>query len=305
MKIRTGVRHVREGSRNIIRNGWMTFASASAISISLFILGVFLLLALNVNHLADQIEKQVEINVYLELDTPHAVIDDIEKQIAALPEVSKVTFVSKEEGLKQWKKKFGKDGDDIFAGYEGDDNPLNDSFIVEVYKPRDVAKTADTIKALNAGRDPAPIYKAAYGKGTVEKLFKVTRIVRNGGLVVVVLLAFTAVFLIANTIKLTIIARRREIGIMKLVGATNQFIRWPFFIEGALLGFFGSILPVVLLLAGYGKLVDLTKTDAGMFMVDFLALSQVSLPIIGLLGGLGIAIGIWGSTISVRKYLKV
>jgi cell division transport system permease protein len=305
MKISTLVRHVREGARNVIRNGWMTFASISAISISLFILGIFLLLALNVNYLASQIESQVEIRVYLEVNTPQDQIAAVQNEIAALPDVSRVRFVSKEEGLNMMREKLGEDGKELLEGFDGDNNPLYDSYTVEVRDPYLVGQVADQIMALNEGKNPPPIYKVSYGKGTVEALFKVTKVVRNIGLVFVVLLSSTAMFLISNTIKLTILARRKEIGIMKLVGATNSFIRWPFFIEGALLGLIGSAIPVIVLLYGYSQLVAYTRLELGLMLIELIPVEQLVAVVTGLLTGIGLMIGIWGSLMSVRKYLRV
>lgn len=305
MKISTAARHIREGAKNVIRNGWMTFASTSAIAISLFILGVFLLLAMNVNNLADQIESQIEIRVYLELDTSKEAITSLQNEIGSMPEVSKVIFVSKEEGLEFLRAKLGEDGNTLLEGYEGDNNPLFDSFTVEVNEPRQVEAAADKISAINEAKTPNPIFKVSYGKGTVETLFKATRAVRDIGLVLVAGLAFTAMFLIANTIKLTILNRRREIGIMKLVGATNSFIRWPFFIEGALLGIVGSTIPVAILLYGYSRLIYSTKIELGLMLIQLLPMDEIGYQIAGLLLTIGIVIGIWGSTISVRKFLKV
>jgi cell division transport system permease protein len=305
MKIRTGLRHLREGTKNVVRNGWMTFASVSSISISLFILGLFLLMSLNVNYLADQIEKQVEIRVYLEVGTGDDVIQQLQDKIRSMPQVADVKFVSKEEGLQYLRDRLGESGKELLQGFEGDNNPLNDSFTVTVKEPRDVADTAAAIEALNNGQFPQPINKVSYGKGTVESMFKVTEIVRNVGLVLVLLLGITAIFLIANTIKLTIINRRREISIMKLVGATNSFIRWPFFIEGALLGLLGSLIPVGVLLYGYWALLHTSQLDLNLMMIKLLPFSDVSYVLAGLLLGLGIVIGVWGSLLSVRKYLRV
>lgn len=228
MKISTFSRHLREGTKNVVRNGWMTFASISSIAISLFILGIFVLITLNVNDIASQIEDQVEINVYLEVNTPQDQITELQSQIQAINGVKTIKFVSKEEGLVYLRQKLGESGKALLDGFEGENNPLNDAFTVEVDDPRNVAVVADQISALNTGKDPKPIYKVNYGKGTVEALFKVTQIVRWVGFGIVILLSFTAVFLIANTIKITILARRKEISIMKMVGATNSFIRWPF-----------------------------------------------------------------------------
>ncbi|MDF2813891.1 MAG: cell division protein FtsX [Paenibacillus sp.] len=305
MKIRTFVRHLREGVRNVVRNGWMTFASIGAISISLFILGVFLILAMNVNYLATQIESQVEIRVYLEVNTPEDQVNAVRTQIAAIPEVGVITYVSKEDGIKILREKLGEDGRDLLDGFDGENNPLNDSFTVEVTDPHVVSTVAEQIGAINKGKDPQPIYKVSYGKGTVETLFKITEIVRNVGLVFVALLAFTAMFLISNTIKITIVARRKEIGIMKLVGATNGFIRWPFFIEGGLLGLFGSLIPVVILLYGYMELYNYTKLELGLMLIKLIPIEDLFWSVTGLLLGIGVIIGVWGTLLSVRKFLRV
>lgn len=305
MRISTGIRHLREGSKSVIRNGWMSFASISSIMISLFILGVFLLLSLNINFLAQQIENQVEVRVYLELGTTDEMIAQLKGEIAAIPNVNKVQFVSKDEGLVYLREKLGESGQDLLEGFDGDNNPLNDSFTIEVTEPREVAAVAQKIGQLNNGKEPKPIYRVSYGQGTVESMFKATAIVRNVALVLVAGLALTAMFLIANTIKLTIIARRREISIMKLVGATNSFIRWPFFIEGALLGIFGSIVPVAVLLYGYWQLMRSIQLDLNLLLIQLLPFEAIGLKVGGLLIGIGVIIGIWGSVLSVRKFLRV
>ncbi|WP_409343797.1 permease-like cell division protein FtsX [Paenibacillus sp. MBLB4367] len=305
MKINTLGRHFREGGKNVIRNGWMSFASISAISISLFILGVFLLLAINVNYLAQQIEKQVEIRVFLDVNIPQETITALNSSIGGMTEVSKVTFVSKAEGLKLMRERMGETGKAYLEGLDGDNNPLNDSFTVEVDQPRTVAQVAAAISELNNGKSPKPIVKVSYGQGTVETMFKVTSAIRNVGLVLVGCLALTAMFLISNTIKLTIMARNREIRIMKLVGATNSFIRWPFFIEGVLLGLIGSIIPAGILAYGYWELLHNGQFEMSSFMMQLKPFEEISYPISGLLLGIGVVIGVWGSTISVRKYLKV
>nr|WP_313779915.1 FtsX-like permease family protein [Paenibacillus larvae] len=164
---------------------------------------------------------------------------------------------------------------------------------------------AKKIEDLNGTANPKPIEKVEYGKGSIEKLFQITSIVRNVGLVFVILLSITSIFLISNTIKLTILNRRREISIMKLVGATNQFIRWPFFVEGALLGLIGSLIPIGVLLYGYYEIVISTREDLGLVMINLLTIPEVSYILVGILLAIGIVIGIWGSTLSVRKYLKV
>lgn len=264
-----------------------------------------MLMSLNVNELADQLESQVEVRVFLELDIEQQQIDKVRSHIADLVEVSKVTFVSREEGIEFLREMLGEDGKDLLEGFDGENNPLNDSFTVEVFEPTTVQDVAEKIKAYGNSEAEGLIASVKYGQGTVENLFKVTRAVRNIGLIIVAGLAITAMFLISNTIKVTILARQREISIMKLVGATNYFIRWPFFIEGALIGLIGSIIPVVLLIYGYGQLIHTTQFELGLMMIKLIGLDEVGARISLILIGFGILIGIWGSTISVRKFLKV
>jgi cell division transport system permease protein len=291
MKIRTLGRHIREGGKSIVRNGWMSFASISAIAISLFILGTFYLLVLNVNKLADDVEGQVEIRVYLDVGLRPEQVDAIGFDIGTMPEVTEVNF--------------GEEYRDILEGFEGDENPLPDSYSVKVADPQQVAEVADRIKKMYAGQDPQPILNVQYGEGTVQMLFSITNAVRFIGLVIVVGLGFTAMFLISNTIKMTIVARRREIAIMKMVGATNSFIRWPFFVEGVLLGAVGSAIPVAVLLYGYSWLYEQTQMELGLMLIRLLRWEEIAPMLTTLLFGIGMFIGVFGSVLSVRKFLKV
>lgn len=297
MKIRTMSRHMREGFRNIGRNGWMSFASMSSVAITLFILGVFLLMAMNVNHYADVVEKQVEIRVFLKKDTDPDQTAKVGEKIQALPQVESVTFISKEEGLAKFKESFGENA----YWFEGLDkeNPLSDEFVVKTKDPRDTSVMGEQIKNF-------PFVESVnYGKGMIEKLFSITKAVRNVGVAFIVGLAFTAMFLIANTIKLTIVARRREIEIMKLVGATNAFIRWPFFVEGLLMGMLGAIVPIILLLLGYQYLIRFVQVDLSLYFLELLPLDPLAWQISGLLIGIGAFIGVWGSMMSVHRFLKI
>ncbi|MFC5401702.1 permease-like cell division protein FtsX [Cohnella soli] len=305
MRVSTISRHAREGVKNVGRNGWMTFASMSSIAVSLFILGVFMLLALNVNKLADQLDSQVQISVYLQDGTQKAKEEELERSIKRIPEVKSVTFISKEEGLQRFRDSMGDDGKEALEGYEKENNPLPDAFEIEVFDPQKIGFVAKQIEALNVTDPEKSIDKVKYGKDTIEKLFRITNAVRNIGIFIVLGLAIMAMFLISTTIKMTIIARRREISIMKLVGATNSFIRWPFFIEGAIIGFGGSVLSAIGLLYGYSELVHNTRATVGLYMIEFASMSDVRMLVGGTIIVLGTLLGVWGSTISVRRYLKV
>ncbi|WP_042169970.1 permease-like cell division protein FtsX [Paenibacillus gorillae] len=305
MRFSTLIRHIREGLKSILRNGWMSFASMSSMFISLFLLGVFLIVALNINSLAADFESQVQIRVYLQTDIDQEKKNELQNKIGRMTEVSKVTFVSKEEGLELLRENLGQDGDDLLDGYDKESNPLPDSFTVEVFDPQTIEAAAAQINEINKSDDMKPITKVKYGQGTIETLFKITNAVRNIGLVIVIGLGVTAMFLISNMIKMTIVARRREIGIMKLVGATNAFIRWPFFIEGAIIGVVSSVITTAAVLFSYSELVRLTKVDMGLMLLKLVPVEECGLQVSVLLIGLGTLLGIWGSTISVRKYLKV
>ncbi|MFP3389063.1 permease-like cell division protein FtsX [Brevibacillus sp. SIMBA_040] len=298
MKIRTLGRHVREGVKNLGRNGWMSFASISAVTFTLFILGVFLVLAMNVNFFAQSVEKQVEIRVFMADLTTKENLQQFEQDVRALDKVESVQFISKDEGLKQFRESMG-DKAYLFDGLEKG-NPLPDTFVVKAKMPQDTAVLAAQIKQMKNVRS------LNYGEGTVEKLFAATDTVRNVGIGFIIGLGFTAMFLIANTIKLTIVARRREIEIMKLVGATNWFIRWPFFVEGLLMGITGALIPTVILGVGYYYLLDAIKssfeaTQLFTLLPLFPLVYQVALALLAI----GAFIGIWGSLVSVRRFLRV
>jgi cell division transport system permease protein len=305
MKFSTLVRHLREGGKNVVRNGWMSIASISSIVVSLFILGVFMLLALNVNKLADQLDSQVQIRVYLKLDMERAKIEEVSRAIRRIPELKSVTFVSKAEGLERLRASMDEDDRRALDGYTDETNPLPDAFEIEVYDPQTIAEAARKIEAINVTDPDKPINSVKYGADTVEKLFKITNAVRIIGMIIVAGLAVMAMFLISTTIKLTIVARRREIAIMKMVGATNSFIRIPFFIEGVLIGFLGSVISLAVLLLGYAQLIKTTKEDIGIYMIELATVHEVAWLVAGTILILGTLLGIWGSTISVRKYLKV
>lgn len=299
----TFTRHVREGSKSVFRNGWMSIASISSIVFSLFILGVCMLLSLNIHAMTKQIDNKVQIRVFLKRDVTKEQKDRLATDITAMPEVSKVITVSKEEGMKMLQDTSSEEGKQLLKGYTKETNPLPDSFSVEVHDPATIATVAKKISDINETNDAKPLWNVNYGEGMVDKLLKVTSAVRDFVLVIVVGLAVIAMFLISNTIKVTIMARQRELVIMKLVGATNSFIRGPFFIEGAILGTCGSLITIGLLFYGYQQLMN--KFGWGVQVLKLIPLQDAWLLVGGTLFALGILIGIWGSTLSIRKFLKV
>ncbi|MCL6443324.1 MAG: permease-like cell division protein FtsX [Alicyclobacillus sp.] len=298
MRIRMIARHLRESVKNLIRNGWMSFASISAVAITLLILGVSLVIAMNAQALSKYVEGQLEVDVYLQPKLTDAQGQQIAAQVKQLPGIASVEFVSKEDGFKQLQSSIGKQYEDVLGALEGN-NPLPVQLIVKAADPRETLSVAQEIRSLPG------VQKVNDGKQYVDKLFGFLDVIRNIGFVFVVGLVVTAMFLISNTIRITIFSRRREIEIMKLVGATNWFIRWPFIWEGIIIGVVGTLIPYAILVYGYQSLF--THLSGTFFVLAFplIEASQIASKLALVLFGLGIMIGLWGGIMSVRRFLRV
>ncbi|QSS99600.1 ABC transporter permease [Pontibacillus sp. ALD_SL1] len=297
MKLRTVGRHIREGGKNIYRNGWMTVASIGAVTTTLLLVGIFVALMLNLNQMANNVEDDVEIRVLVDLTAQEEDIQKIEAKIRDITEISSLQFSSKEEELESLMETMGEDGKqwELFE----QDNPLNDVFVVKTADPVDTFDVADEIATFDN------VDEVTYGQQVVEKLLKFTQYARYIGIGLIAGLVFTAIFLISNTIKLTITARSKEIGIMKLVGATNSFIRWPFFIEGMLLGILGSLIPIGVTLGAYYYVYNNLREKINFSFVEIIPFDPLAWQLALILLAIGAFIGVWGSVMSVRKFLKV
>lgn len=297
MKISTLGRHFRESFKNIARNGWMTFASISAVTVTLLLVGVFLVIMMNLNHIADNVQNDVEIKAFLDNAADDADRVSVEKDLKKISGVDTVVFSPRDKELDNLIDDLGENGD-VFKPFE-QDNPLRDAYIIKTKTPEDVVKVAKKIEKIEL------VQSVNYGQGFVENLFSFVDIARNIGLVLIAGLLFTAMFLISNTIKITIVARSKEIEIMRLVGATNSFIRWPFFLEGLWLGVFGSIVPIALISIFYSQLYTWAMPQFTIKYLEMLPTGTFILQVSTVLLLLGAIIGMWGSLMSVRKFLKV
>lgn len=297
MKIRTLSRHVKEGFKNISRNGWMSVASIGAVTVTLILVGAFLALILNLNQIANNIESDVEVKAFIERTADEEDVRALNADLETISGVESVTFASNDEELESLIESMGEEGEAwrLFK----QDNPLTHAFIIKPKVPQDTADIAAEVKTLDNVRE------VTYGKETIDRLFTFNDYARNIGLVLIIGLVLTAIFLISNTIKLTIMARSEEIGIMKLVGATNGFIRWPFFIEGMLLGALGAVVPILLLLIGYNYLENNLRSKISFSFVDFLPFYPFAIQLSLVILLIGVFIGMWGSVMSIRKFLKV
>ncbi|EZP75104.1 cell-division protein [Parageobacillus genomosp. 1] len=297
MRLSTLKRHMRESVKSLGRNGWMTFASISAVTVTLLLVGAFLIVMFNMNHFAKNIENDVEIRVHIDVTANEKNKQALRAQIEKIPQVKEIHYSSKDEELKRLIKSFGEEGSS-FRLFE-QDNPLSDVYVVKTANPVDTIKVAKEIEKLKF------VHKVNYGQGQVEKLFSTLKVARNIGLVLIIGLLFTAMFLISNTIKITIFARRREIEIMRLVGATNGFIRWPFFLEGLWLGVIGAIFPIAAISVVYYNIYKFLEPKITVPFLELLPFNPFMWQISLLLLLVGACIGVWGSIMSVRKFLKV
>lgn len=298
MKGRTLKRHGKEGLKNIARNGWMSFASVSAVTVMLIVVGAFLVLIMNLNHFMNSVEEDVQVRVYVDLTASQEEQEELKGDLEELENVENITYLSKDEGLDRLIDSLGE-GDKYAFESLREENPLNDAFILQATDPQLTKQVAEEAAKLSH------IDKVDYGKQVVDQLFDVTNAMRIIGVILVLGLMFTAMFLISNTIKLTIVARQTEIQIMKLVGATNGFIRWPFFVEGIILGLFGSVLPIVIIVGGYAYIYNNFADRLSIRIAELLPVYPLTLQVSFILLAIGMVVGAWGSLTSVRKFLKV
>lgn len=286
---------LRDAFRSIGRHKSMAFASVFTIAISLFVLGSTLLLVVNSQNLVSEMESQVEINVFLHLDVDRKEALAIQKNIEKLPGFDSLEFIPKEDSLASMQKRFGNDTD--LLGTLGGTNPLPDSYRVKAQNPAQVTSLAKEIEKFSE------VESISYGKDWVDKLVSFTDLVKNIGVAVIIGMLIAGLFLITTTIRLTVFARKKEIGIMKYVGATNWFIRFPFFLEGMLIGFLGAIIAGVVIYFGYGAAVKYVLETIP--FIPVVADYNLLFRIVGMLTIGGTIIGAMGSVIAVRKYLKV
>lgn len=295
MKVRTIEYYIREVFISLRRNNWMSVASIGTVAVSLFIFGMFLMMVMNMNKLAENMESQVQINVYLLDKVDREQARDIEKDLKEIEGVESVGFVTKDEAMERFKDRLGDQKTLLDALDET--NPLPDSFEVTVTNPDLVKSAAEKMEKIDG------VECAKYGQDVMEHLFEITRLLRIFGFTLMLVLAFATLFIISNTIRLTVFARRKEIAIMKYVGATDWFIRWPFVMEGMVLGLFGSIIAAMVLKTAYTAMAEKVYETLAFFPLipeqPFLTYITIVVVISGMV------VGAIGSAVSIKKFLKV
>ena len=291
-------RSIRDSFKSVIRNFSLSLASISCITITLIIVAVSIMASLNVDNFTKEIEKDLTIVVFLENDSTEEDIDNVKKELDGMSNISKYDFQSKQE-VKEKMQKESEVFNTVLDGWEEEESPLKDTFQIKVKNVEKISDTAESIKGIDK------VSVVRYGEGMVDKLIKAFGSIEKATYIVVIALVLVTVFLIINTIKLTISARRREIGIMRLVGASNFTINTPFIIEGMILGVLGSIVPIVF--TTYGYMFFYKHFDGYLFseLIKLIEPEPFIYQVSGIVLIIGIIVGTIGSAGAVRKYLKV
>jgi len=294
---------IKEALGNSKKNFGTTFGGIVTIFLSLLVIGVFMVGSLVIDRIVRGVESEVNIQIFLHDDADEANVNALRNYIAAMPDVSAVTYVSKEEALEKFKE---MSDPEIAASL--DDNPFPASLSIELKNPENVQDVVDDIMRqsvflLVVETPDAPMKSLLYGKQVIDQLFAIANAIRLVCLVLVVMLIFVALVFINNTIRLAIMARRKEIAIMRLVGASNSFIRGPFAMEGVLQAIIGAALAILAIWQLAERLLPLIND-----LMPFLHVNYANMQlwtVYTMLLGVGLVIGLFGSIWAMRRYLKV
>ena len=290
--------NVKDAFKSVFRNFSLSLASISCITITLILVAVAVLLTLNVNKFTSDIEKDVTIVVSIEKDADEEDIKELKAQIEALENIDKIEFTSKEK-IKTSMSQESDELASILSQYDEETNPLLNEYEVKVVDVEGIGKVANKIKDFDH------VHSVKYGEGMVEELVKIFNIVKKIMYIIVAGLIVVTAFLISNTIKITINNRQRQIEIERLVGASNSYIKRPYFFEGIILGFLGSLIPVFACCWGYIYLFE--KLDGVLFtsVITLVNPDKILLNVSLLLVIIGTLVGALASYRAVRRYLKI
>lgn len=293
-------RSIRDAFKSVIRNFSLSLASISCITITLIIVAIAIMASFNVQNFTKEIEKDLTIVIFLNNDATEEDVTSVKQRLRKIPNVDKksITFESKQE-VKEDMQKESEVFDTVLDEWDDSESPLKDTFQVKVKNVENISATAKKIEKIDQ------VNTVRYGEGMVDKMIIAFSSIEKVTYGIVVALVVVTVFLIINTIKLTISARRREIGIMRLVGASNFTIKTPFIIEGMILGLLGSIVPIIF--TTYGYLAFYNHFDGYLFtqLIQLIKPEPFIYSTAGIVVIIGILVGMVGSAGAVRKYLKI
>ncbi|MDP4092840.1 MAG: permease-like cell division protein FtsX [Bacillota bacterium] len=299
MKIRTIKYIVKEGTVNAYRNRFMTFASIGIVTLSMLAFGIFYLFAVNINHNAGILKNQLEFEVFCKPELGDVQVNQIEQSIKSSSGIISYTKVTKDMAFENAKKMLGDDKD-ILNGF--DNNFLPVSFKIKIKDSVSSEVLVNKFKSMDG------VDSVKYPQAEINFVTKGSAWIRLVMIALLLILLVVSLFIISNTIKLTLFARRREINIMKYIGATDWFIRWPFVVEGVIIGLSGVIISFVVSTYLYNMVQDkLSKgiTDISNGMMGLVSMKDVGFDLFGIFILIGISVGIAGSMISIRKHLRV
>ncbi len=306
---------IKEAFRHFFRNWTTSFGAVVTIFLSLFIIGLFIVGSVLINSAIGNVEDQVTIQAYISDEASDSDVEAFQNKLEGMDNVKNVDFVSKEEALEEYSSSISSSADVTMSALDGQ-NPLPRSYRIEMEDPSQVEEMAETIKADSGFRkivddantevddkDADVAENVRYGQEEVTRLFQLTDYIRIAAVVLVGLLTFVAFIFINNTIRLSITARRREIAIMRLVGASNGFIRGPFLTEGVIQALIGSLLSIGALELIRNFVVP--QVSSSLSFMSFTVPMEVYYVTYGSLVLIGALIGLFGSAIAMRRYLKV
>lgn len=291
-------RNIRDAVRNVFRNPSLSLASISCITITLIVVSLSVVLTFNVNSFTKNVENDVTIVAFMYTDITDEAKDDVLENIQVIDGIESYEYQSKTK-IAEDMVESSSDLKNILSQYDEESSPLQPTYLVKVKNINNISKIAKKIEKING------VDSVKYGEGMVEKLVTIFETIKNISIGTVLALILVTAFLIINTIKITIDSRKREIQIMKLVGASNLNIKIPFIFEGLFLGILGSIIPIMATIYGYNVLY--TEFGGKMFS-PFIKLIEPSVIVYNISAGLlsiGILVGIFGSVTAIRKYLKI
>ena len=296
---------VEEAFKSLFRNGLMSLSSIVTVAACIFIVVLSFCMAVNVDYILVQFEESGGLAVSISDDLNSDGLNELKEKILAIEYVAEVEFVNKAQALEDFAKSLGDDNKEIVSGFDEKTNPLPRSFSITVEAGQYQEQVVEMLSQPDFAE--AGVTKVRHALDLVKDLVSINNAIRIVSLIIILILGLLSVTIIMNTIKLTVNSRRHEIGIMKYVGATDWFIRWPFIIEGIIIGICGALIPVVIGWAIYANAVQ-AITNSFLFIESFIAF-RASFEIFPYLAplsiGLGIVIGALGSITSIRKYLDV
>ena len=299
MKLRTVRHHIGTALRNLFLNRLMTIASVLTVASCVFIVSVFYLLVVNVNSVFGHLQEQIALVAFVDDDVPDAELLDIFDRIMAIPNVRIAEFISPDEVHTILGPMFGQDSPMMYI--DVDEDTFYRSFAVEVV---DIQFHDDVVAALEA-LTPYGIAHVRNEQGLVDTLWNLTRVVQTVSMVAIFILGVISLVIIINTIRITVSSRQAEINIMKYVGATDWFIRWPFIIEGILIGLVGASIPAIICAVGYDSVIAMVTNVPMLDFMHFIPGDRVLFYVVPFALIVGSLIGLLGSVVSVRQYLKV